>query len=212
MEERGRAYSFRAQSRVHFGKVVFRNTMAGGTSWPWKINGPIYEPPSKRTVNKISAMSIHFPRTFNHPPKYKEVITRDGCWEDWFRSSVLSLLILFSLLYRLHSKYQLYWHSYINFDRKVFIGEMFEYEFVSRERALFTLPVYYIKVYFKNSHKNIYSVRFIGAVLRSIFSKFKFIACVLSYNGFIYNKHSNIFCKPPLMMEEIFFEEWEIII
>ena len=66
-EERGRAYSFRAQSRVHFGKVVFRNTMAGGTSWPWKINGPIYEPPSKRTVNKISAMSIHFPRTFNHP-------------------------------------------------------------------------------------------------------------------------------------------------
>lgn len=95
---------------------------------------------------------------------YKEVITRDGCWEDWFRSSVLSLLILFSLLYRLHSKYQLYWHSYINFDRKVFIGEMFEYEFVSWERALFTLPVYYIKVYFKNSHKNIYSVRFIGAV------------------------------------------------
>lgn len=52
---------------MHFGKVVFRNTMAGGTSWPWKINGPIYEPPSKRTVNKISAMSIHFPRTFNHP-------------------------------------------------------------------------------------------------------------------------------------------------
>lgn len=84
---------------------------------------------------------------------------------------------------------------------------MFEYEFVSRERALFTLPVYYIKVYFKNSHKNIYSVRFIGAVLRSIFSKFKFIACVLLYNGFIYNKHSNIFRKPPLMMEEIFFEE-----
>lgn len=59
--------------RPRFGKVVFRATQHNTlSSWPCEINGPIYELPMEReresSLNKISAMPIHFPRAFKHPP------------------------------------------------------------------------------------------------------------------------------------------------
>lgn len=37
-------------------------------------------PHRQSSLNKISAMSIHFPRAFDQPLPYKEVIARDGYW------------------------------------------------------------------------------------------------------------------------------------